>query len=275
MSSQGNQMLHDIQRKKRRRLIMVNVLAFLGAFAIFTLLGFVNKEQKAIRCWKTEVRIRQEGEQPFFAEKEILKMVYSVSDSLVGMTIQSIPIEKIHTRLMEHTGIREAHVYTTVDGKVVIQIDERKPIARIFNNKGESFYLDEQGFTMPTSSQYTPKVPVFVGAIESSVQRGSIFDSDDHASTTRLRDIHAFVTGLRENDFMQAQLEHVHINEQGEFELIPRVGNHTINMGKPDNLQVKIKKLMAFYANTIQTKDLNKYSVIDLRYRDQVVCVKR
>lgn len=259
-------------------MIVVNSLAVLGAGIIFTLLGFVNKKQHDVKCWKIEVKLDGNSEQQLLSEKEILLMAESVCDSIQGVKVDEIPIQKIHDKIAQHHSVKEAHVYTTVDGKCIINILQRKPIARIFNAFGESYYLDEQGFTFYTSDNYTPRVPVFIGEIEDKVSGVSILDenrTEAELATLTLDEIYRFVQFASTNDFMSAQVEHVHINSHGEFEVIPRVGNHKINMGNANDLDGKFKKLMAFYANTIENKDLNIYSCIDLRYAGQVVCVRR
>lgn len=259
-------------------MIVVNTLALLGAGVIFTLLGFVNKKQHDVKCWKIEVKLDGERGQQLLSEKEILKLAGSVTDSIVGVKVNEIPIQRIHQEIGSHRSVREAHVYTTVDGKCVISIQQRRPIARIFNSFGESFYLDEQGFTFNTSEYYTPKVPVFIGEIDDRVNELSILDNrgiSGENSDSVLDEIYNFVQFASANDFLSAQIEHVHINAAHEFEIIPRVGNHKINMGYTNDLDGKFRKLMAFYANTIENTDLNKYSCIDLRYAGQVVCVKR
>ena len=278
MSQTGNILLAEIQRKKRRRMIVIYTLALLGAGVIFTLLGFVNKKQHDVKCWKVEVRLDGEPGEQLLSEKEILSMANAVTDSIQGVRVDEIPIQKIHDKIAAHHSVKEAHVYTTVDGKCILNILLRKPIARIFNAYGESYYLDQQGFTFYTSEHYTPKVPVFIGEIEDKVFDLSILDAKmtkTQLSISMLDDIYSFVRFAEGNDFLSAQIEHVHINAQKEFEIIPRVGNHKINMGDTNDLVGKFKKLMVFYANTIENRDLNIYSSIDLRYAGQVVCVRR
>jgi cell division protein FtsQ len=273
-----NILLKDIQRKKRRKLIVVNSLAVLGAAMLFTLLGFVNRKQNHTHCWKLDVKIEAQDGHLYLDEKMIVKAANSATDSIVGQPMNEIDIAAIHNKLMENTAIKEAHVYTSVDGRCIVNIKQRSPIARIFNENGDSFYLDKEGFTMATSSLYTPKVPVFVGAINEQMQSMSILerkDDKDFLNASLLDDIYALTTYIAGNEFWSAQVEHIHVNGNREFEIIPRVGNHKINLGKVENLEVKMRKLMAFYANTIQKKDLNQYTTIDVQYDGQVVCVKR
>ena len=67
----------------------------------------------------------------------------------------------------------------------------------------------------------------------------------------------------------------LHINENKEIELIPRVGNHIILLGSDEGLEAKFEKLMLFYQKGVQQIGWNQYSTINLKYKDQLVCLKR
>jgi cell division protein FtsQ len=141
-----------------------------------------------------------------------------------------------------------------------------------------AFIWTKRASPWPPQHFTPPKVPVFVGAINEQMQSMSILErknDKDFLNASLLDDIYALTTYIAGNEFWSAQVEHIHVNGNREFEIIPRVGNHKINLGKVENLEVKMRKLMAFYANTIQKKDLNQYTTIDVQYDGQVVCVKR
>ncbi len=257
---------------------LINSAAITGAIIIFTLLGFVGKKQHDALCWKLDVEVESVGEKKYIDEATVTSMATSSTDQIVGKKLNEIDIAAIHKKLAGNSSIREAHVYTTVDGRCVIRVQQRTPIARIFTSEGNSFYLDKDGFTMALSDDYTAKVPVFTGVINEKMSQVSILDrQDDEAflESTLLDDIYRFTKFISENPFWKAQVEHVYINSEREFEIIPRVGNHRIKIGAPVDLEEKFRKLMAFYANTIHTQDLNVYSVINVEYEGQVVCARR
>jgi cell division protein FtsQ len=68
----------------------------------------------------------------------------------------------------------------------------------------------------------------------------------------------------------------VYVNKQGEFELIPRVGNHRILLGGADDISSKLKRLKTFYTSKdVNVKELNMYDTINLKYKNQLVCSNR
>ena len=74
--------------------------------------------------------------------------------------------------------------------------------------------------------------------------------------------------------FWNAQAEQIYVNENQELELIPRIGNHRIVIGDAENLAEKFNRLMIFYTQGLNKTGWNNYSVINLKYRNQVVCTK-
>jgi cell division protein FtsQ len=278
MKTEGNTLMKDVRRRKRLRLLAINGLAFAGAIILFVLLGFVGKKQHDAVCWKLDVEVQATDEKKYIDEALILRIANSSTDQIVGKPVDEIDISAIHSKLSENSSVREAHVYTTVDGRCVIKVLQRTPLARIFTAQGHSFYLDKDGFTMALSDHYSAKVPVFTGHINEQMSTTSILDRSGDAvfnEATVLDDIYKLTQFINKNEFWSAMVEHVYVNADGEFEIIPRVGNHHIRIGNTENLEEKFKKLLAFYANTLHTRDLNTYSTINVKYDGQVVCVKR
>ncbi|MBL7943388.1 MAG: hypothetical protein JNM00_11505, partial [Flavobacteriales bacterium] len=170
--------------------------------------------------------------------------------------------------------VKEAHVYTTVDGRCVVRVIQHDPIARILNADGSGYYIDREGFAFPLSHSYTAHVPIFVLDKSESMPVFNVMHPTDTAWAAAhvSDDIYQFTGFMLENDFLSAQTEHVHVTREGKFEMIPRVGDHIINFGSPSDLEPKYKKLMAFYAHEINKENLNLFDRINLEYTGQVVC---
>ena len=72
-----------------------------------------------------------------------------------------------------------------------------------------------------------------------------------------------------------AQIEQLYVNKEFEIELIPRVGNHRIVVGDATDIKTKLDKLKVFYDKGLNKTGWNEYSVINLKFANQVVCKKR
>jgi cell division protein FtsQ len=266
-----------MRRKRRWRVIAINSMAVIGALGLFALLGFVGKNQSETRCHSIEINIKNPNGHAFVSESEVMKSVLQDGDSLQGELIKDIKLEEIHQAVMSNGAIREAHVYTTVDGRLRVDIEQKTPIARIINANGQSFYLDEQGFTMPLSDLYSADVPLFTGNLTEKMRDRSILElknDTNFVNHSKLDDIFEITKYISSNEFWSAQVEHIYLNSNGDFVIVPRVGEHRIVLGSAENLENKFKKLMAFYVDVMPVKNLNHIKTINLKYRKQVVCEK-
>jgi cell division protein FtsQ len=61
----------------------------------------------------------------------------------------------------------------------------------------------------------------------------------------------------------------------GEFELTPRLSNTNIVIGNTDDLDSKLSDMKVFFLNKAVKPELYDYKIISLKYKNQIVCIKR
>jgi cell division protein FtsQ len=278
VSKAQNSFLSDIDRRKRRKRWLINGLGLFGGVALFSLLGFVGHRQSATKCWRIEVNVEDAEGKYFVDSASVVNALLAEDPSIIGKEVSKINLNRLHHQLTEDPAIREAYVVVTVDGRLVVNVRQRQPFARVITTSGKQFYIDREGFTMPLSDYYTAKVPVFTGQLEEQLQEKSILELTNDSAwayTTHLDEIYLFTRVIEGNEFWSAMVEHVHFGADGKMSIIPRVGNHRLVIGSVDQLELKLRKLMTFYANTLHQRDLNAYAEIHAEYDGQIVCVKR
>jgi cell division protein FtsQ len=57
--------------------------------------------------------------------------------------------------------------------------------------------------------------------------------------------------------------------------LVPRIGNHLIELGRADNLDGKLDKLKRFYKEGLNKVGWNKYKTLNIEFDKQVICTKK
>ena len=67
-------------------------------------------------------------------------------------------------------------------------------------------------------------------------------------------------------------IEQIYVDKNGDIILSPKVGNMEIIIGQMNNLEDKFSRLLAFYNNIAPSQGWNKYSTVNLKYKDQIVC---
>ena len=255
------------------------VLWSLGLIGLLFLLGFVNYKQSEMLCRELVVQIDRTNGNYFINEEDINSMVYHEIDTVLGRPVRLINSEKLERKINNHPAVEATEVYKTIDGQLYIDVHQRTPIVRVFNTKGESFYIDSTGKLMPPSSTYTSRVLIANGNIQDSFFELSDENarnvSDTLEEKSSIDDIFSFAEFIRKDKFWNAQIEQLYVNKDFEIELIPRVGNHRIVFGDAVSLKEKFNKLKIFYFKGLNKTGWNEYSVINLKYANQVVCTKR
>ena len=91
---------------------------------------------------------------------------------------------------------------------------------------------------------------------------------------TNLSKVYEVAKTIDTSTFWKAQISEIYINRRSEIELIPEIGNHIILFGDIDNMVEKFDKLLLFYKKELNNFGFNKYKQINLKFKNQVVCLK-
>jgi cell division protein FtsQ len=262
--------------------IGIIVLWFLGVSGLVVTLGFVNNREAFVKGKSVTVNINQNDENSFVDEDDILKFLQDRHDTLINKPMSEINVYELEKCLNAHPSIANAEVAVSVSGDVTINVTQRKPIVRIINTQGESFYLDNKATLMPLADHYTARVLVVNGIITESYSQFYNFsvpqiEKDSALSkATVLDDIYEVVTYINKDSLLTGLVTQMYINNEREIELYPAVGNQKIIFGDATGIEDKFEKLKIFYREGLNSiNNWNRYSTINLKYKNQVVCTKK
>lgn len=232
----------------------------IGVLLIYfpVILAFVSFDKHKTLCRDIESEISDSVANRFITAKEVRDVVLEKYPDILGT-----PLDKINTDMMEHffekyPAIENCEVYYTIGGVLHVDIKQKEPVLRVFDNRG-SYYIDEDGSKMPLSTKYTAHVLVANGHIERLKEKEDLFN---------------LAMFINDDTFWKAQIEQIYVNSRGEFILIPRVGNHTIEFGSIDRIETKFRNLKALYRDGWNAREWNLYNKVSLKYNGQIVCSK-
>jgi cell division protein FtsQ len=207
-----------------------------------------------------EVIVKDTLNRPFIKSKDIVTLLRNVGLSPMGKKLTEINTGAIEEKLKENKLIKNVECYKTPQGNIKIEISQKTPILRIFSITG-SYYIDSEGGIMSLpASTFASYVPVATGYI------------DKGFATTKL---YKFALFLHDNKFWDNQIEQIYVAPNQNVEITPRVGNHQIILGKLENYAENLEKLRIFYEKGLDKIGWNRYSVINLKFENQVVCTKK
>jgi len=210
-------------------------------------------------CHDLNIVVKQSSGQRFITADDVIANLRNAGLYPVGKPLAAINTGAIETRLKENKLIKQVDCYKTAAGNIGIEIDQKIPILRVLSLSG-NYYIDSEGEIMPVPGNTAVYVPVATGYVERDFAR------------TRL---YHFALFLQEDRFWNNQIEQICIAPNNEVELVPRVGDHRIVLGKLNEYKENLEKLRLFYEKGLKEIGWNKYSVINLKFKNQVVCVKK
>ena len=235
------------------------IVLLLGLFCYFiAAVTVLNKPEEGLVCNGVEVVVEDSLHTGFIQSEEVLGLLDSHKCNPTGVEMNKVALDRIEAALQRHPYIEAVTAYKTPGGKVCIHLKQRLPILHVMSSDGQDYYLDRAGRPMPQSA-YSADLVVATGHITPQYARQNL---------TRLGRL------IQDNPFWGNQIQQIHVLENGEVELVPRVGKHVILLGYPTNVEEKLKRMKAFYTEGLNKVGWNKYSQISLKYDNQIICKK-
>ena len=249
---------------------MINkILKLVGFFLLMIFiigtLAFTSAESRNIICSDIEV-VFDEDDAIITEKDQLVKIIKSADRKIFEKTLQEINAEQLELELAKLPAVLNAHAYKLIvneegsyKGVLVVKVKHREPVLRIAGSSG-NYYLDEEGVRIPVSLNYSSNVLVTTGNVSEKFAVESLLP---------------FVLYVQNNDFWQAQIEQIHVEQNGNILLVPMVGDHIIELGDTENFKEKLNVMKEFYKQVLVKNNWDKYERISLKYNNQVVAKRR
>ena len=224
-------------------------------------------------CTKVNINISDSNNSGFLSAKEIKSILEKDRLYPLNKQLNAIVPRKIEEALKVGPFVDTAQCYITENGHVNIRISQRMPIIRIKNNKGEDYYLDDNGGILP-NSKYTSDLIVATGNISRPFA---------HFAITPM------AKAINKSEFWLNQIEQINVRPDKGIEFVPRIGDHIIFIGylpirrnKAANdkgidefVTKKLERTEKFYRYGLSQAGWNKYSYINVEFDNQIICKRK
>ncbi|MEA3445045.1 MAG: hypothetical protein U9R19_10015 [Bacteroidota bacterium] len=258
-------------KKEYRKYWVLSVWVVIIGYLIFSF-GVIGSNRNASLCSALIVEIDNDDGHCFVQEYEVLRLLKIEGIKVIGMPLIKINTTTIETIISRHPSIKKVAVYKTINGELKIDVQQPKPIIRIISKKGQSFYFDEDGLPMPASLHYTAHLLVATG----NIPNVNFSSSDEKIETPEIfQQLYEMAKFINEEETWKAMFVQIYVNKKNKFELVPRIGNQKICFGGFENFKRKFAKLEALYTQGFSKYGWSKYSAIDLKFKNQVVCTRK
>ena len=242
-------------------------------YLVMAITSWNTPDKKHRICTKVNINISDSNNSGFLSAEEIKAILEKDKLYPLNRQLSSIEPRKIEEALKVGPFVDTAQCYITENGHINIRISQRMPIIRIKNNKGEDYYLDDNGGILP-NSKYTSDLIIATGDISKWFA---------HFAITPM------AKAINKSEFWLNQIEQINVRPDRGIELVPRVGNHIIFIGylpirrnKAANdkgidefVTKKLERTEKFYRYGLSQAGWNKYSYIDVEFDNQIICKRR
>ncbi|MEY3322390.1 MAG: hypothetical protein RLZZ417_1973 [Bacteroidota bacterium] len=236
----------------------------------FVLLGLIVlamdiRKERPVGEIKT--RILPLPDSSFLIEEEdiLVELDRGLGYPVIGQSFKTIDLARIESLLEKNPFVKDAEVFIDSRNELGIKILQRKPIVRVISNRGEQYYLDEDGNKLPLSKHFAVNIVTATGEYPP-------FSPEFLTENNALHDLFNLCTELEKDPFLKSMIVQVHVNVKKEFTLVPLIGDQKIIFGEFDDSMKKWKKLKVFYKEAMPFVGWRKYRNLDLRFRNQIVC---
>jgi cell division protein FtsQ len=256
-----------------KKTILVTLDVVLAVYIVVAFTAFNKPEATQAVCDKVVIDIQDESTNGFLSAQEIKKRLEDNHLYPYNKRLAFVNVRMIEDLLRRSPFVRTAECYKTQDGQVSISLTQRMPMLHIKTAK-DDYYLDDNNNVMRPRAFFTSDLIVATGNITQWYARNYV----SHLANA-----------LMGNELWRNQIEQINVLPDRGIELVPRVGNHIIYIGRlpetkyveerkklvTDYVSKKMSRLEKFYKYGLSKAGWNKYSYINLEFDNQIICKKR
>lgn len=199
----------------------------------------------------------EEGDNNFLTHSMVYKLLIQNNETVVNQPKSAISLSLLEEQLLNNSYVEKAAVFLTINGALKSIVKQRSPVARVVAKNG-SYYIDKMGIQVPLSDNYSARV-LLISGIENE---------------TDILKVLPLVSFILADNFLQKEIVGIEKTKVDEYLFSARSGNYKIHFGNLSEMDIKFKKLKAFYNKTFEDKTIQNYKAINVKYHNQVVCTK-
>lgn len=175
----------------------------------------------------------------------------------------------IEKNILANPFVKEIKLYQDLSNKLIVDLVQYQPIARLVSENKKDFYIDLHGNIFPTSTKFSERVLLIHTADNIN------FDLKNINSTDYGKKIFTMINYIINDIFLSKIISEIDINYNKNIIIYPQVSKQKIIFGYPEQIDVKFDKLMLFYKKILPAKGWNTYKTVNLKFKNQIICDKK
>ena len=242
-----------------KKIILTALCVVIAVYLLLAMTVFNTVNANSKVCTMVKINIADGVVDGFLDADDIKGMLQQKGLYPKGKQMADVKVRRIEETLRKSPFVASAEVYKTDGGFVCIDITQRMPVVRVMADNGQDYYVDNNGGIMQ-NTRYVSDIMVATGHISRHYAQKVL---------TKVGNI------IAADKFWQNQVVQLNVLHDGTIEMVPRVGDNIVYLGRPVSVQHKLDRLRKFYMYGLSRVGWNKYSYISLEFDNQIICRKR
>ena len=248
---------------KMKRSVKISLIV-LGAALLAVLVVVLNVSRSNSQVRGLEADIRYGSTPVLVSGQTVVDSVVAALPTLMQQQVKAVDCEAVAEAARRVPFLTNVSASVSVSGRVVVRADQRRPIARLFHGDRD---LDREGAVFPVSRVGNCNVLVAGGDFTAPLRPDSL-----DAQLTALWQVASY---LDSESRYSKLIDQIFVERDGDIMMVPKVGDHVVELGDANDLDGKFANLVAFYRKGMPRAGWDTYSKISLKFKGQVVCTKK
>lgn len=253
-----------------KKTIFAILNTILAIYLVLAVTAFNKPERSDQICNEVSISIADKDSCGFLSAAEVKRLLTNKHLYPKGKKMSLVDLRAIESTLKSNSFINNAECFKTQTGRVGIIVSQRLPMLRVMSNNGEDYFID----------------------IDGEIMQGGHYSSDLIVATGNISKRYAqnYITKVTQwimsNNLWKNQVEQINILPDKSIEIVPRIGNHIICLGRlPESsdmkrrerninrfVENKFNRLLKFYRYGLNKIGWNKYDYVNLEFDNQIIC---
>ncbi|MCA6073922.1 cell division protein FtsQ/DivIB [Fulvivirga sedimenti] len=235
------------------------------AFMVMAI-AFTDRVDNGDTCNELVINILNQTDNYYLDESDVSNLVTDHGQTLVtGQPFSELNLKEMEGKVREEPFVEDVEIYRDLKGNLIVNVDLKRPMARIIRSGAPHAYIAEDGTIMPVSEKFTSRVVLVSGKYADKLIAQKEEDAESNEQVLQM------LRTVYEDPFWSGQVAQIDIDKNLNMTIYPQVTKQRIEFGKPVDLEEKFAKLMIFYKKILPSKGWNTYDRVNVEFKDQII----
>ena len=248
--------------KKSVKILLILLAALV--LGVMVIVANVSRNRSQVRGVTIHIRY---GRMPHLVEEQaVADTLLKHIPTLTRQRVRDVNRQEVAEAARRVSTLRDVTASVSVSGNVVVKARQRRPIARLLY-ADKTYYFDDQSVVFPTSPVGNCNVLVVGGDFSQPLRPDSL--------NAQVMDLVTVAKFLDDHANYGLLIDQLYAEQDGDIMMVPKLGDHVVELGNTEHLDQKFSNLAAFYRKGMPRAGWHTYSKISLKFDGQVVCTKK